>query len=186
MRNITHLFDDGPFKNSTFKFYSTTERDGDLGSYYTPHYIANWAHGNMHFTSYRAQNMNIHEICHAIDLYSRGKEESLLKDNFGWAIPDRGQKVPVYVTMLELRVLTLQTFLIQNLYPGVYRRDIQGYKAGSTKRDYRARTDRKFLPTNKLWDAQTAEFFKAHEAIGVKGYMKVWKAACTYVKKNRD
>lgn len=183
MKDVTAMVDKTPFKNKTYTYYATGAKDDHPGLFYTPHSITNWFF-DAGPRSWGSFDMLLHDMCHVIDLYKEGEEHRLLRPDFGWTLqddnPDLELKVPARCFIRELRVVTMQDMFAQRIF-GKQRRPPN---SKSFKAMYRRRTYEPLLP-GREWNRTTAKMAQDHEDFGVVNYLKVWKAACRYVKSNR-
>jgi len=177
MKNITALIDKTPFKTRTYQFLATQKKSEHPGVFYTPYTITNWHfdNGPRSFTSF---NNSLHDICHIIDLYQSGLEHRLLLPDFGWELQS-DRKLPNKYFMREMQVITMQSFLSTRIFGRG-----STCKSKEIKKIYRSRTIDPFLP-GKQWDRVVDYKMNLHADIGVVNYLKLWKAACEYVRKNR-
>lgn len=191
MRDITPIFNKSLLKNNTFKIYGTSysdsymEKEDTAGEsvYYSPYFILSFAFDKRCDTNYNLHCLS-HDIAHMIDLWERGNEDRLLLNNFGWALRRDDEKWPRNDIFRELRTVTLQGFLTNNIFgwdrqlvyrPAVKRRFRNSVKSGQPK----------FLPTKEEYLDKVAEYERHNERIGIDNYIGMWQDLCRYVKVNR-
>lgn len=183
MKNVTSVVDKTPFKNSTYTYYATGAKDDHPGLFYTPYTMTNWFFDDGH-KSYDSFNMLLHDMCHVIDLYKEGEEHRLLLPDFGWQLqdstPTKEEKLPAKCFVRELRVITLQKFFEERIFGS----NVEAPNSKSFKAGYRKRVYEPLLP-GREWNRTTAKMKQEHEEFGIVKYLKIWKAACRYVKINR-
>lgn len=183
MKDVTAMVDRTPFKNKTYTYYATGAKDDHPGTFYTPYSITNW-----HFYSYPTKfpsiYMLLHDMCHIIDLYQSGEEHRLLLPDFGWVLqddnPEPKLKLPAECFVRELSVITLQQMFAARIFDKHY--PLPNNR--SFKDSFRKRVYEPLLP-GREWNRTTLKMRQDHEDFGVLNYLKVWKAACQYVKSNR-
>lgn len=182
MQDLTDFMSRTPFKNSTFRFAATDNTDQKRDFYYTPYQITNWHYDEEPDCDNSIRNF-VHDISHIIDLYKRGNTANLLKVDFGWRLSGRVEKRSDAAIMTELRTIAIQEMLC---------RDLLGHSFGARAHDFwrirlrKVRANPNFLRGRGAFDACVQDIIAKTEQMGVEGHLKVWKAACEFVKQHRD
>ncbi len=188
MRDITSIFNNTPLKNKTYKIYGTAPTDKDIPKdvdhvFYSPYFIMSFAFDSRCDTRYNLHCCT-HDIAHVIDLWKRGATDRLFLNNFGWRIRDDYEKWPRNDLFKELRVITLQGFLTQNLFGWDRRLAYQTF-ARRLLRNRAKPSDPAFFPTNNEWVTKVNEYERENDRIGFNNYIDMWQDACKYVKLKR-
>lgn len=182
MRDISDEINKTPFATDTYQFLATGKNDSPMftAPYYTPHQMKTWWFKNKP-RSFESVNHIFHDIGHVVDLFERGQKERLLQNEYGWGLYGPGSVVPVEWMITEMRVVT-----IQNLLTGVIYGKETNVNNPIFEADYRARTGGKLLPTRKKYLAECDRLYKEVDDKGFNHYLRLWEAACEYVKRNRN
>lgn len=182
MIDLTERVNGTPFKNSTYRFMATDNKDAKRDFYYTPEQITNWRYSSNPDSVSSMVNF-VHDISHIIDLYQRGETAKLLKRDFGWKLVDINSKRSDAAIMTELRTITIQELLCQSILGTEPLEDAHGFWR---ERLRHVRTNPEFLRGRGAFSACVDELTRKSERTGVDGYLKVWKAACGFVKQYRE
>lgn len=182
MRDITSLINNTKLKNSTYKFIGLNKTTHSFsGPFYTPRVMTNFS-ARRTSTCFHSITTTLHDVSHIIDLYERGKECRLLQEEFGWPIRADNVKWTNSELNTEIRVLTLQSFLSENLFGKT-----EDWVHGSyIKKIFRKRSiTGDYLPTKREWDEAVAVYDKEIRSKKFSTYINIWKDACRYTKSNR-
>lgn len=183
MLDLTDYMQETPFKNSTFRFAATDNKDEKRSFYYTPHQLTNWRYSSRPADIESIDNF-VHDISHIIDLYERGETAKLLKVDFGWKLVGIGSKRTDAAIMTELRTITIQEILCRDVIgrQAVDEDDSHGFWR---ERLRKVRANPEFLRGRGAFQACVDDIVRKCEAKGTSGYLKTWKAACSFVKMHR-